>query len=64
MKIPLADQITEAEQHRDELLAAVTKRPELSDRLDRSEGIVLTLRLIATVDAEFRQFMKSRKDAA
>lgn len=66
MKIPLSEQIHEAETHRDELQAALARRPELTDRLHRSEGIVLTLRLIESVEAPFRQFMATRhsKDEA
>jgi hypothetical protein len=65
MKISLSEQIREAETHRDELTELASKRPTLTDRLHRAEGIILTLRLIETVEPEFRSFMAERsKDRA
>lgn len=60
MRITLSEQIAEAETHRDAISAAVAIKPEMAPRLDRSEGIVLTLRLLETVEPEFRQFMRQR----
>jgi len=60
VKIPLADQIAEAEHHRDALQIAIAARPELAERLNRAEGMVLTLRLIQATEGPFREFMKTR----
>ena len=43
VKIPLSDQIAEAELHRDALQKAVADKPHLLPRLDRAEAIVITL---------------------
>lgn len=43
MKVPLRDQLAEAELHRDALAKAVLDKPHLLPRLHASEGIVLTL---------------------
>ena len=43
MNVPIADQIEEAELHRDALAKAAAEKPALAARLDRSEAIVLTL---------------------
>lgn len=43
MKVPLPDQITEAELHRDALAKAVHDKPHLLPRLHRSEAMILTL---------------------
>jgi len=43
MKIPLSDQIAEAELHRDALQKAVADKPHLLPRLHRSEAILITL---------------------
>lgn len=59
MKVPLSEQIHEAEVHRDAIATAAAQKPEMAPRLDRSEGIVLTLRLLETVEPEFRQFMRT-----
>lgn len=59
MKVPLADQIALATRLRDQAEALGPKTDA-----DTLNGIVLTLSLIQATEAEFRQFMKSRKDAA
>jgi hypothetical protein len=69
MKISLAEQIPEAECHRDELQALIASdakgQAELHRRLHRSEGIVLTLRWLETYEIPFRAFMAQRsKDVA
>lgn len=64
MKIPLADQIAEAELHRDELVALIASdargQAELHRRRDRVEGMILTLRLIQVTEQDFRKFMWER----
>lgn len=57
MKIPLSEQIQEAEQHRDEL----TRQGGDQTRLHRAEGIVLTLRLLEATEQDFREFMRQRR---
>ena len=59
MRITLSEQIAEAETHRDAIAAAVAQKPAMAPRLDRSEGIVLTLRLLETVEPQFRDFMRT-----
>lgn len=61
MKIPLSDQIAEAERHRDELQAAVAKRPDLVGRLHAAEGMCLTMRLVQSIETDLRQFMKTQR---
>lgn len=61
MKIPLLDQIAEAERHRDELQAALAKRPELAGRLHAAEGMCLTMRLVQAIETDLRQFMAERR---
>lgn len=57
MKIPLIDQIAEAELHRDEL-----RQAGHTDRLDRAETIVLSLRFLQTYEQGFREtFMRQRQ---
>lgn len=64
MKIPLADQIAEAELHRDELVALIASdargQSELHRRRDRAEAIVLTLRWLQVYEPDFRQYMRDR----
>jgi len=57
MKVPLSEQIQEAEQRRDEL----TRQGGDQTRLHRAEGIVLTLHLIQATEQDFREFMRQRK---
>lgn len=60
MKIPLADQITEAEQHRDDLIASAAD----TTRTDRSEAIILSLRFLQTYEQGFREtFERSRRSS-
>ncbi len=62
MKVPLSQQIEEAERHRDDAARAAERNPSVRPRLDAAEGIVLTLHLLKTVEPDFRQYMNSRKD--
>lgn len=57
MKIPLSEQIQEAERHRGEL----TRQGGDLTRLHRAEGIVLTLRLLEATEQDFREFMRARR---
>lgn len=61
MKIALIDQIEEAERHRDELAAAREVDGSDEARLDRAEGIILTLRFVQTYERGFRQFFASQQ---
>lgn len=67
MKIPLIDQIQEAERYRDSLQALrdedieFKEAPDLETRLHRAEGIVLTLHLIRATEQDFREFMRQRR---
>jgi hypothetical protein len=67
MKVPLHEQIEEAERYRDSLRelreegVKFTEGPDLETRLDSAEGIVLTLRLIQVTEIEFREFMRQRR---
>lgn len=61
MKIALIDQIEEAERHRDELAAAHEVDGSDEVRLDRAEGIVLTLRFVQTYEQNFRDFFASQQ---
>lgn len=61
MKIPLVHQIQEAERHRDEIHKLAAEDETLSDRLDRAEGIILTLRFVQTYEAGFRDFFAAQK---
>lgn len=61
MKIALIDQIEEAERHRDELAAAHEIDGSDEARLDRAEGIVLTLRFVQTYEQNFRDFFASQQ---
>lgn len=61
MKIPISDQITEAERNRDRLAEHVGSKPELEPLLDRAEAIVLTLRWLQVYEPDFRQYMAQRK---
>lgn len=60
MKVPLSSQIEEAELHLAQATKAAAANPSLQPRLDASEGIVLTLRLIEAVEPDFRLFMDRR----
>lgn len=65
MRVPLSEQIIEAELHRDELEALIASdargQAELHRRRDRVEGMILTLRLIEATEAPFREFMIARR---
>lgn len=57
MKVPLSEQIQEAERHRDELRATGND----GDEIDRSEAIILSLRFLQTYETQFREvFMQLR----
>lgn len=65
MKIPIAAQIEEAEQHRDGLrglvgMAAQPPGTDVRTRLDRAESICLTLTFVQAYEADFRAFMAQR----
>ena len=68
MKVPLSDQIQEAERYRDSLAklaeegATLTEPPDLSTRLHRAEGIVLSIRFLQTYEQQFREFMRQRSN--
>lgn len=57
MKIPLSEQIQEAEQHRDELARGGGDQT----RLHRVEGTILTLRLLEVTEQDFREFMRAKR---
>ena len=60
MKIPLDDQITEAETHRAELHQRRDQGEDVQTRIDRVEGHILTLCLLKSVEPEFREYMRQR----
>lgn len=55
MKIPLSDQIAEAELHRDALQKAVADKPHLAPRLDRAEALVLTIHAYRAIEQQKEQ---------
>jgi len=64
MKIPISDQIIEADLHRNELQSSVVNHPELLNRLHAAEGLCLTVRFNQAHEQQFRQFMRERKGNA
>lgn len=68
MKIPLSEQIEEAERVRDALQRAkdegvtFTSGPTLETRLDRQEAICVTLEWLAVYRDDFLEYMKHRKE--
>jgi alpha-glucuronidase len=60
-KIPIADQIEEARRHRDEIEKQAAGDETLSDRLDRAEGIVLTLAFVEAYEQGFRDYFAARQ---
>ena len=60
MKISLSEQLTEQEAHMAELLLKREAGEDVQTRIDRTMGTILTLRLMETVEPEFRDFMRQR----
>ena len=63
MKICLSEQLTEQEAHMAELLLKREAGEDVQTRIDRTMGTILTLRLMETVEPEFRAFMAERSKA-
>jgi hypothetical protein len=63
MRITLADQIEEAEIHRDALHKAAAGKPALEIRRDRSEAIVLTLHAYAAFEVDINRSTNTTKGA-
>lgn len=60
MKITLPSQLTEQEAHMAELLLKREAGEDVQTRIDRTMGTMMTLRLMETVEPEFRDFMRQR----
>lgn len=63
MKVALVDQIAEAERHRDDLEASADGNPDVTERLHRAEGILMTLSFVQTYEQGFREFFRSKQEA-
>ena len=60
MKITLPSQLTEQEAHMAELLLKREAGEDVQTRIDRTMGTILTLRMLQTYEAPFREYMKQR----
>lgn len=60
MIVPLSDQISYMERHRDKGMEIAKTKPETQAAVDIAEGILLTLAAYAAFETEIRQMAKER----